>query len=161
MRCAVVYLKADPHVYGWFTGPRNGDIVSAYFMLEHFYASGGTRFLASAGSDLYGGWRYDYSRHPAQLDSAFEVEDDICHRLEELQAAFIGEWLFYRDDPRAAADADAYARDEIALGAVNIRHRRIAKLSRLQAVWSYYSRDFEHQALEQLMRGWPLDYKGD
>ncbi|MGH8677595.1 MAG: hypothetical protein ACREUQ_04490, partial [Burkholderiales bacterium] len=136
-------------------------IVSAYFMLERFYASGGTRFLASAGSDLYGGWQYDYSRNPAQLDSALEVDDDICHRLEQLQDAFIGEWLFYRDDPRAVADSEAYSRDEIALGAVNIRHRRIAKLSRLQAVWTFYSKDFERQVLELLLRRWPLDYKGD
>ncbi|MGH8677931.1 MAG: hypothetical protein ACREUQ_06215, partial [Burkholderiales bacterium] len=103
---------------------------------------------AGEAASRNGGWQYDYSRNPAQLDSALEVDDDICHRLDELQDAFIGEWLFYRDDPRAAADAEAYSRDEIALGAVNIRHRRIAKLSRLQAVWTFYSKDFERQVLE-------------
>ena len=36
LRCALVYLKEAPHVYGWFTGARNGDLVSAYYMLERF-----------------------------------------------------------------------------------------------------------------------------
>ena len=88
-----------------------------------------------------------------------KVDDEICHRLEQVQDAFVAEWIFYRDDPSANADIEAYARDEIALGAVNIRHRRMTKLSRLQATWTYYSKECERQVIEYLMRRWPLDFR--
>ena len=52
---AVVYIRKEPDVYGWWIGARGADMQSAYFRLEDFYTTTGTTFLASAGSDLQGG----------------------------------------------------------------------------------------------------------
>ena len=162
LRCAVMYFKGERDVYGWFTGARNAEFVSAYFLLENFYARSGTRFYASEGSDLYGGWRYDYAARPARrLESAVRADDTLCHELERAQGAFVAEWLFYRGDPEAAPDMEAYGEAELALGEVNVRHRRLGRLARSHVTWTYYSQFFEQPVLQFLARNWPLDYRAE
>jgi hypothetical protein len=158
--CALMYLKSERDVSGWFTGARDNETVSAYFLLEDFYARSGTRFYASEGSDLYGGWRYDYAARPARrLATPARVEDALCHLLEHAQDAFFAEWLFGRGAPDAAADAHAYAEAELAMSEVNIQYRMLNRLSRHQPTWTYYSHGFEQPVLRFLARHWPLDYR--
>ncbi len=160
--CAVMYLKGARDVYGWFTGARDNETVSAYFLLDGFYARSGTKFYASEGSDLYGGWRYDYAARPARrLKSPIRPEDELCHELERAQDAFVAEWLFYRGAPDASSDMDSYAEAELALGEVNIRYRQLNRLSRAHVTWTYYSPGFEQPVLRFLASHWPLDYRAE
>ena len=143
LRCAVVYLGSDKDVYGWYTGPdAAGALQSRYFLLEDFYTPGPTRSIAIRDDDLHAGWTDDEAR---------------CHELAELQDAFEHEWLFYRADPAAAAEASRYAQGELALGDVNVKFERLARFSRQQPVWTFASPGFDMGVLQYLAARWPLD----
>lgn len=162
LRAAIMYLKTERDVYGWFTGPQDGQSVSAYFLLDAFYTVSGPRFYATEGTDLYAGWTYDYAARPAKRLAARQLLDDaLCHELDRAQSAFATEWLFYRDAPGAEGDMQAYAEAELALGETNIRYHRLARLSHTHVTWTYYSPRFEHAVLTFLSRHWPLDYRED
>lgn len=144
LRCAVAYLTSERDVYGWFTGPRyDMSTASAFFLLENFYANAPARHEAVDPSDLHSDWSLDEARR---------------HELARMQEAFAREWLFYRDDARAAAELEAYAEAELAAGEVNVRFQRLAKFSTLQPNWTYYSPRFERSVLRHLTRRWPLEY---
>ena len=159
---AVVCLKDGKNVYGWFTGPHNGELASAYFLLEQFYARSGTRFLATEDSDPYGGWTLEYTAgtHPRPIGPE-PVDDALSHELVHLQDAFVHEWLFHRNDPGADVELAQYAQAELAVGEVNIRFARLSRLSKLHPNWTYYSRDFERSVASYLMHRWPLEYRAD
>jgi hypothetical protein len=161
LRCAVAYLKDAKNVYGWFTGPRDGLLASAYFLLEGFYAGAGTRFLATESSDAYGGWTWDYSSERPERIGPEKVDEVLCHRLVHLQDAFVHEWLAYRTDAGAAADLAQYEEAELAIGDVNLRFARLNRLAKLHATWTFYSQDFEASVARYLMRRWPLEYRGE
>jgi hypothetical protein len=78
-----------------------------------------------------------------------------------MQEAFAHEWLFYRDEPRAAAELEAYAEAELAVGEVNVRFERLAKFSTLQPNWTWYSPRFERPVLRHLAKRWRLEYRFD
>jgi hypothetical protein len=143
LRAAVAYLPRGRDVYGWYTGPRaDATAASAYFLLEDLYTEGQARHASS--DDLYDGWLRD---------------DALCHDLARLQEAFRREWLLYRGDPGAAAALDAYAREELASGEVNVRHERLTQFSKLQPTWTFYSPGFERTVLRHLAKRWPLEYR--
>lgn len=147
LRCAVAYLAAERDAYGWFAGPRlDATVASAFFVLEDFYTSRETRYEAVAQADLHTAWALDEARR---------------HELARMQEAFAHEWLLYRDDPRAARELASYARAELAVGEVNLRFERIARLSVLQPNWTYYSPGCERSVLRHLAKRWPLEYRGD
>jgi hypothetical protein len=142
--CALVYLAGDRNAYGWFTGPGEAHLESAYFLLENYYTPLETRYQAVADSDLHAKWTRD---------------EAMCHELAQLQEAFTREWLVYRADPHAAAQLDQYAQSELAVGDVNVRFEQLNRFSKAQADWTHYSHDFEHGVLKCLGKHWPLDYR--
>lgn len=146
LRCALGYLAAERDVYGWFLGP--GDdarTVSAFFLLEDFYSNRPTRYEAVDEGHLHSAWSLGEERR---------------HELARLQETVSREWLFYRDDPRAAAEIQAYAEAELAAGGeVNVRIERLAKFSTLQPNWTFYSAGFERPVLHVLATRWPLEYR--
>ena len=145
LRCAVAYLASERDVYGWFTGPRHdASIASCFFLLEDFYTGRATRYEAVEQHDLHSAWPLEEARK---------------HSLARMQEAFSREWLFYRDDPRAVAELQAYAEGELAAGEVNVRFERLARFSTLQPNWTFYSPHFERPVLKQLARHWPLEYR--
>ncbi len=145
LRCALAYLSNSRDLYGWFTGPDGATgMPGLYFILEDFYTGKGPRYVAAEGLDLHTGWTTDERR---------------CHELAQLQDAFSREWLFEREDPRSASEIDEYARAQLALGPLNIRFSKLAKLSKLQPTWTFYSPEFEHAALQYLSKRWPLEYR--
>jgi hypothetical protein len=144
LRCAVAYLANERDAYGWFTGLADGQPASAYFVLENFYSPREPRYVSVAARDLHSKWTRDEAR---------------CHELAELQEAFSGEWLFSRDDPRAAVELERYAEAELAAGEVGVRFERLNHFSRGEANWTCYSHDCEHAVLKGLARRWPLDYR--
>lgn len=145
LRCALTYLASDRDVYGWFTGPNGmSSLASLYFVLEDFYSRAAPRYAAAEALDLHTGWLLDEAR---------------CHQLAGLQEAFAAEWLLDPSDTRAGAELDRYAKDELAIGALNLRHSRLAKLSKEQPNWTYFSPEFERPVLDALARRWPLEFR--
>lgn len=144
LRCALAYLAGERDVYGWFTGPRlDTSVASCFFLLEGFFSSRPVRYEAVEQADLHTAWSLDEGRR---------------HELAALQEAFAGEWLFHRGDARASAELEAYAEAELAAGDVNLRFARLAKLSKRQPNWTFYSPRFERSVLRQLGKRWPLEY---
>jgi hypothetical protein len=145
LRCALFYLSDRRDAHGWFTGPReDASFASAYFFIENFYTSGQERYVEIEPGELYSRWTED---------------EAMRHELARQQDAFVHEWLFFRADPGAAAELETYARAELATGEVNIRYERLAKLSKLQPNWTYYSQGFARSVLRFLMKRWPLEYR--
>lgn len=147
LRCALAYLAPERDVYGWYSGPRpDGTLAAEFFLLEDFYTIQAARYAAVDAPDLHANWALDEARR---------------HELAQMQEAFAREWLLYRDDPRAAAELEAYAEAELASGEVMLRFERLAKLSTLQPNWTFYSPRFERSVLRQLAKRWPLEYRVD
>ena len=156
----MMYLKAEPDIYGWWIGRRGTEFHTAYFRLADFYSTA-TGLYTSDGSDLYGGWAHELtSGHERPVDPPLEVEPDVAHRLEEAQDAFRGEWLVLRDDRDAQAQQSAFAEAEIAWSEVNFQFGRLNKFVKHGAIWTYYSRGFEAAVGQFVMRRWPVDYRG-
>jgi hypothetical protein len=147
LRCALAYLEEGRDVYGWFTGPRHDTSVAAcYFLFEDFHANAAARYEAVDQSELHSRWSLGEARR---------------HELAGMQEAFAHEWLFHRGDARAASELAAYAEAELAAGEINLRFARLAKLSKAQPNWTYYSAHFERSVLRHLTGRWPLEYHAD
>jgi hypothetical protein len=144
LRCAVTYIPRGRDVQGWFVGPGEGGTESAYFVLEDYYTPRETRYVAVPDEELHSKWIPD---------------EQACHELARVQDLLAHEWLFYKDEPGAALQLGEYARDELAVGEPGIRHERLARMSKEQPTWTYYSPDFEEGVLATLSRHWPLDYR--
>jgi hypothetical protein len=145
LRCAVAYVHSDADVYGWFIGPRQDQsIASLYFMLQDVFTTRPYRYEAVEEADLHSGWLLDEPRR---------------HELARVQEVFSREWLVYPDDPRAEAERRAYDDAELGVGQVNVRFERLARFSRLQPTWTYYSAQFERTVLRRLAKHWPLEYR--
>ena len=156
---AVVYLAADKDVYGWWTGARNSDFPSAYFLLEDFFSVRGTTFYATRGMDLYGGWALNYASSQPELGTPVRVADDMAHQLEKLQDAFWAEWLFFSDDQGVEDEVAAYARSELPLQQVNIKSSRLNKLDSTDVIWTYASPGIDLEVIDYMRARWPLDYR--
>lgn len=147
LRCALAYLSSERDVYGWYTGPSaDGGFAAEFFLMEGFYSNRPTRYEAVETTALHSRWSLEEARR---------------HELAAMQEAFAHEWLLYRGDPRAAAEAASYARAELAAGEVNLRFERIAKLSTLQPNWTYYSPHCERSVLRHLAKRWSLEFRVD
>ena len=157
--CALVYLERGADVYGWWIGSRDVESHTAYFKLEDFFTRRQTRFLATEGTDLYGGWKRLYSARETLLDKPEPVADEAAHELDRVQGMFAAEWLFFEDDAAAGADRKAYDRYNLPLAHVNVRAKRLNKLDKGGAVWTWYSHGFDAAVLDTLQRYWPLDYR--
>lgn len=159
LMCALVYFERGPDVYGWWIGARDAEWHSVYFKLEEFFTTRQTRFLATEGMDLYGGWKRLYSAREPVLDKPEPVADDAAHELDRVQGMFVAEWLFFDDDPAAEAERRDYAQYNLPLAHVNVRAKQLNKLDKHQAVWTSYSHGFDAAVLDYLQRHWPLDYR--
>ena len=156
--CAMTYVVDGDDVCGWFIGLKDYAYPAAYFRIENFFSIGDKHFYSTDGSDIYGGWRYDYAKSEPGLDPLPRADDALCHALDKLEDAFAGEWLVFGDDARHAAEAAAYAAEELAAGDVLIHHRKLAKFDRDKPVWTYYSNGFNDEVLNYMGPRWPLDY---
>ena len=155
--CALFYIERGNDVYGWWIGARSSEFHSAYFKLEEFFTTKPTRFYASEGMDLYGGWKYLYSARKPELDKALPVDDAVAHELVRLQGMLAREWLVYEDDADAPAEAEAYARMALVPGHVAIRSRQMGRLAEGQPVFIHRSHGCDMNVVEYLQKHWPLD----
>ena len=157
--CAIVYFEKGKDVYGWWVGYRDGYFPSAYFKLENFFSARKTGFLATEGSDLYGGWRFDYSTgKPKRVDPPLPVEEDMCHELERMQDEFTSEWLFFESEQGVEGEVKAYHGQDLPVLGANIKSRKLNKLDKGDVVWTYWSKDFDRDILDYLTANWPLEF---
>lgn len=159
--CAVIYVVRERDVYGWWIGYKDAAFPSAFFKLENFFSAGPTAFFATEGSDLYGGWKFDYSSDPPRLGKPIPVDEDIAHELDRMQDEFVAEWLFLRGDEGAEDEVAAYRQQELPLQDVSIKARKLHKFNTDDVVWRYYSKDLRGEIIEYLASKWPLDYGRD
>lgn len=155
--CALFYFPREKDVYGWWLGARDSEFHSAYFRLADYFTSKPTRFYATEGMDLYGGWRYLYSAREPELDKPVPVADEAAHELDRMQGMFAAEWLVFEDDPHIESEREAYGRMGLILGHVAVRSARLGKLEASQPVWIHRAHDFDLHVLEYLQQYWPLD----
>jgi hypothetical protein len=158
LQCATVYFVHGQDVYGWWIGFRDYQYPSAFFKLEKFFSTADTVFYATDGSDVYGGWRYNYASSKPKLDAPIPIDEEPCHQLERLQDAFAGEWLWIRGDPGTEQDAAAYASAELATERVNVRYRALGKFAKDSPVWIHQSHGVNLDVVAYLTARWPLDY---
>ena len=156
--CAIVYAESGDDVFGWYAGSRGYQTASAFFLLKGFFSVGETVYYATDGMDLRGGWKYDYSTSEPELDGSIALDEDLARQLGAMQGKFVGEWLFYRDDPAAAQQIRAYRELGLPLQTLNVQAKKLNKLDQSDAVWRHYSIAFQHPVLRYLGARWPLDY---
>jgi len=157
--CALFYFPRDPDICGWWIGCADSEYQSTYFMLEDYFSAREGHFLVTRGDDLYGGWVRDLSWPGNVFGRPWPVDETLCHELDRLQAAFAAEWLCFPGDPAAATEHDAYAADELAISEVWLRHRRLGKLDKGAAVWTYHTPGIDMNVIARLARDWPLDFE--
>jgi len=155
---ALFYFEHGRDIYGWWIGARDSECHTAYFKLEDYFSTRETRFYATEGADLYGGWRFVYSAKAPRLDKPVPVDEEIVHELDRIQGVFIAEWLFFEDAPEPSPERAAYEKMNFAVRHVNVRAEAITRLERRAPLWMYRSHDFDERVLEYLERYWPLDY---
>ena len=134
LRCALAYLSDARDLYGWFTGPESdASIASRFFIIENYYTNRPMRYEAVAPADLHSAWSLDEARR---------------HELARMQEAFVREWLQDRDV-------------QAGWSGLQVRADRLAKLSTAQPNWTFYSPGFARGALRFLAKRWPLDYEAE
>lgn len=155
--CAAFWVVQGHHVYGWFTGARGPACPAHFFALEDYYAKEETVFHRSAQNDVHGGWLAVTARGETPIERG-PIPEPLCHELERLQDAFVREWLFYRDDPAHAEDADALRARGLPLRDVNVRPKKLARLRPGATAQSYTSPDADLNVIAFLGTRWPLEY---
>lgn len=156
--CALVYQEKGQDVYGWFIGSSNSYFPAAFFKLENFFSTQPTIFYATAGTDVYGGWHYNYASSDPQMGDPLPIEEDLCHELDQMQFVFASEWLFFEGEQHIEEELAAYQQMELPAQSVNIKSKMLNKLDTHEPVWTYQSKEFDPEVLEYLMPRWPLDY---
>jgi hypothetical protein len=120
--CAVTYVSGEPDIVGWFVGA-NRSYPSA-FSGQNFFSAEQKHFWATAGSDIYGGWRYDYARGDSERRTGRSTMP--CTTLDRLEDVFVAEWLVFKGDLRFDVEAEGPA-------------------------WTFYSHGFNDEALRYLI----------
>lgn len=155
---AVFYLAEENDIYGWWSGARDNEFPTAFFLLENFYSPAKTAFYATRGTDVYGGWVSDYSDgREVALGMPLPVTEVMCHALEEIQSEFAREWLFYPDDPAAQGDVAAYQHAKLPVQGVNVKSKKLHKLNKDDVVWTYNSHGLDLNVIDYIRQRWPLD----
>ena len=157
--CALFWFVAEDHVYGWFTGAKAHECPASYFMLEHYYSSRETVCYRSAQDDPYGDWLVASTKGESRIDRPVPVAMPLCHELERIQDAFVGEWLLFEGAHDYERQAAALRDSELPVLAMNIRPCKIGKLVAGKPVWTYSSPAADAHIIRYLAKRWPLDYE--
>lgn len=156
--CTVVYIEVEKDVCGWWIGYHDAHFPSAFFKLENFYSTENPTFLATEGTDIYGGWKLNFSSSQPKIDKPVMVEENLCHKLDQLQDAYAAEWMFFSTDPNNEAEMAAYHQNELPVQDANIKFKKLNKLNKDDVIWTYASNDLDMRVIEYMMPRWPLDY---
>ncbi|HTT12131.1 MAG TPA: hypothetical protein VMG60_14665 [Burkholderiaceae bacterium] len=161
--CAAFWVVSRADCYGWFTGAQAYEHPAHFFALENYYSTRETIAYRSVGEDVRAGWvrLHPGAKQPTAPPGRSPLTEAQCHEIEQLQVAFIREWLFYRDAPDAQPEAAALRARELPVMALNIRAHKLNKLRTDAAVWTFTSPGADLNVIGFLARGWILDYEPD
>ncbi len=132
---ALFYVEAEADIFGWYGTSSQRRFCAAFFMAENFYAKRATVLHRSLYGDVYGPWIADYP--PNRSRNRCPLPETIRHELERIQFEFISEWLFFKNDPAIDAELAAYQGQNLPVNALNIKSRRLRRLSRKDGTWTY------------------------
>jgi hypothetical protein len=158
--CAAFWVVSGTDCYGWYTGAQAYEHPAHFFLLESYYSTRETACCWSVEDDVRGRWVKAPAATrapPVELDRP-ALDEARCHDVEQLQDAFVREWLFYRHAPDAGPEAEALRARELPVMPLNIRPRKLNKLQTGAPVWRFTSPGADLNVLAFLARYWPLDY---
>jgi hypothetical protein len=161
--CAAFWVVSGADCYGWFTGAQAYEHPARFFLLENHYSTRETIGYLSVEDDVRGGW---FRLHPGAKQPPTPLQrpplsEARCHEVEQLQDAFVREWLFYGHAPDAEREVAALRARELPVMALNIRAHKLNKLRTDAAVWTYTSPGADLNVIAFLARDWMLDYEPD
>lgn len=154
---ALFYCESGTDLYGWHMEARGSYFSAAFFMAEHYYSQRPQRLYRSVQDDVHGPWTIDYP--PMRGRIRCPLPDSIIHDLEAMQSRFVEEWLFFKDDPHDERDIAAYNMLGLPVHEVNIRSRRLHKLSRSGPLWVYMTPGVDPNIVQLLHKYWRLSEK--
>lgn len=152
---ALFYAVRAANVYGWLTREREGGCAAAFFAMERYYSPAHTLFCRSVDDDVYGKWIEQTA--PVTTEIGSPVPEAERHELARLQSAFIGEWLFYPDDPRAHDEVEAYRNLGLPVRPVNVRSSQFHRFDQNRPAWVYASPRIDLNVVLYLKQRLPLD----
>jgi hypothetical protein len=150
---ALFHVEVDVDIYGWYSEAAAHRFSAAFFMLEHFYAESAPALYRSLEDDVYGPWIADAP--PASNQIRCPLPDPLRHELERIQSKFVQDWLFFENDPAAAAEIATYHERQLALQALNVRSRKLHRLEKKSAIlWEHLTPGGDGNVLEFLRKHW-------
>lgn len=158
---AVCYFALNENIYGWYTGAQSHAFPASFFLLEKFYSMHATAFYHSLENDVYGNWVLEFPPLQQRLDRPVPVAEELGHEMTRMQIAFSREWLFYCDDPAESHEIEAFRQTQLPVQFVNIKCKRLNKLTRGEPVWTYASPNLDVNVIDYLRDNWPLDDRRD
>lgn len=158
---AVCYFALNENIYGWYTGAQSNSFPASYFLIERFYSMHATAFYRTLENDVYDTWILEFPPLQQFLDRPIPVPEDLCHDMTQMQSVFSHDWLFYGDDPTASAEIEAFRQTQLPLQSVNIKSKRLNKLTQDQPIWTYGSPNLDVNVIDYLRDNWPLDDRRD
>jgi len=147
---ALFYVESETDVYGWYATNGSRRFVAAFFMAENFYAKHATVLHRSLHGDVYGAWTAD--QPPAHVRNRCPLPEALRHELERLQFEFVEEWLFFRTDPAIDGEIAAYRQHGLPLNTLNIKSRRLKRLSRFDGELRYATAGADPNVMEFLKK---------
>lgn len=154
---ALFYVESGVDIYGWHIEARSLYFSAAFFMAENFYDNRMPRLYRSIQDDVYGPWAIDSP--PTRDEIRCPVPESVGHELERIQSRFVEEWLFFRNDLHIDAELAAYAVHGWPVQEVNIKSRRLPRLQKTGASWTYMTPGIDLNVIQLLRKYWRLSEK--
>jgi hypothetical protein len=122
------YVEAGADIFGWHAESIGNPFSATYFMIEDYYANSPTLLHRSLQDDLYGRWITDFP--PAENPIRCPLPEPVQHQLEQLQFGFVEDWLFFKIDPQAATEIEAYNKLQLPVQSLNIKSKKLKRLQK-------------------------------
>jgi hypothetical protein len=150
---ALFYIELDTDIYGWYCDAQEHRFSAAFFMLENFYAAHAPVLYRSLEDDVYGLWIVDApaARNPVRCP----LPEPVRHELERIQSKFVQDWLFFENDPAAAAELATYQERRLAPLAINVRSRKLHRLEKKgEILWEHQTPGSDGNVMDFLGKHW-------
>jgi hypothetical protein len=154
---ALFYVESGVDLYGWHIEARNLYFSAAFFMIENFYAQRSLHLYRSVQDDVYSPWTIDYP--PTGDEIRCPVPESVSHELERIQSWFVEEWLFFKNGGGIEAEQSAYRARGLPVHEVNIKARRLDRLSRHRGQCIYTPPGTDLNVVQVLRKYWRLSEK--
>jgi len=147
---ACFYVESGDELYGWRLYSKSHRFGAAFFMLENFYADHKANLYRSVEDDVYGPWISDFPRRREEIRCP--LPELLRHELERFQSVYVQEWFFFENDPDAESEISLYENHALPVCAVNIRFRKLSRLTKQQNRWEYRMPGFDRHVLDYMKK---------